>query len=279
MAVFGIDFTSRPARRKPITLARCVLRGDVLTFVELALLPTFADFECLLRAPGPWIAAMDFPFGHARRFVEGVGWPLAWADYVDTAHRLGRDGYRRALEDYKAPRAAGDKEHRRAADRLAASISPQKLYGVPVALMFFEGAPRLLAAGVTIPGVLAGDPQRIVVEGYPGVLARRLIGRRSYKNDDRAKQTAALHDGRLALLDALRRRSVELYGITLDLPDAAGDGMVDDPSGDRLDALLCAVQAAWAWRRRDDGFGAPADLDPLEGWIADPAVSALKPVA
>jgi hypothetical protein len=47
---------------------------------------------------------------------------------------------------------------------LAGSISPQKLYGTPVALMFFEGAPRLLRSGVSIPHMHAGDPERMVVE-------------------------------------------------------------------------------------------------------------------
>ena len=62
--------------------------------------------------------------------------------------------------------------NRRATDIAASSISPQKLYGVPVGLMFFEGAPRLMRLGVTIPGLQSGDPERIVVEAYPGVLAR-----------------------------------------------------------------------------------------------------------
>lgn len=273
MDIFGIDFTSRPSRRKPLTLARCILRGERLDFVAMDALPTFAEFERLLRVPGPWIAALDFPFGHARRFVEGIGWPLDWASYVATAHRLGRDGYRQALEAYKADRPLGDKEHRRAADKVAASISPQKLYGVPVALMFFEGAPRLVASGVTVPGLQAGDPQRIVVEGYPGIVARRLIGRRSYKNDDRARQTPALLESRHALLAALRAQSVARYGIAVEAPDA----IADDPSGDQLDAFICAVQAAWAWRRRERGFGMPADADRLEGWIADPHVSAQAP--
>ena len=42
---------------------------------------------------------------------------------------------------------------------------------------------------------------------------------------------------------------------------------LDDASGDSLDAVLCAVLAAWAWRRRAEGWGLPADTDPLEGWI------------
>lgn len=42
----------------------------------------------------------------------------------------------------------------------------------------------------------------------------------------------------------------------------------------QLDALLCAIQAAWAWTQRDQGFGLPKHVDPLEGWIADPHVRA-----
>ena len=32
---------------------------------------------------------------------------------------------------------------------------------------------------------------RVALEGYPGLLARELIGTRSYKADDAARQTAA----------------------------------------------------------------------------------------
>jgi hypothetical protein len=71
----------------------------------------------------------------------------------------------------------------------AGSISPQKLYGVPVGLMFFEGAHRLVKAGVTSPGMQIGDPERVVVEAYPGIVARSLIGRTSYKSDLKKRQT------------------------------------------------------------------------------------------
>ena len=82
----------------------------------------------------------------------------------------------------------GDKEHRRQTDFAAGSISPQKLYGVPVGLMFFEGAPRWWKQGSPIPHLQQGDPKRIVIEAYPGVLARQIIDRRKYK-DDTKEQT------------------------------------------------------------------------------------------
>lgn len=268
--VIGIDFTSRPSARKPLTCAVCHFEPDgLLRFEKLVSWETYSEFENALRSPGPWIAGIDFPFGQSRTFVRNAGWPEEWRSYVAHAASLGRDGFRQALELYKLNRSPGDREHRRATDRLASSVSPQKLYGVPVALMFFEGAKRLLASGATIPHLQSGDPKRIIVEAYPGVLARTLIGRRSYKHDSRRRQTADQFEARRAILAGLNGDALRLtwgFGV------AAPEELVIDPTGDRLDSLLCAVQAAWAWTRREDGYGAPWDLDLLEGWISDPSL-------
>ena len=48
--------------------------------------------------------------------------------------------------------------------------------------------------------------------------------------------------------------------------------LVNDPTGDQLDALFCAIQAAWAWNMRERKYGAPPSVDRLEGWIADPGL-------
>jgi acyl-CoA synthetase (AMP-forming)/AMP-acid ligase II len=45
----------------------------------------------------------------------------------------------------------------------------------------------------------------------------------------------------------------------------SGATQLDDASGDRLDAVLCLVQAAWATAQ--PGYGMPGDVDPVEGWI------------
>src|SRR5262245_12007159 len=201
MKVLGIDFTSAPTWAKPIVCLSADFADGVLRIRDLAAWQTFAAFETALRAPGPWIAGLDFPFGQSRRFIEAIGWPTAWADYVRYARALGRDGFRRALDAYRLRQPPGEKEHRRAADAGAGAISPQKLYFVPVGLMFLEGAPRLLDAGVTIPGLQPGDPGRVAVEAYPGILARRLIGRTSYKHDNKPQQTAARQAARWSLLN------------------------------------------------------------------------------
>lgn len=268
MKILGIDFTSAPSPRKPITCLRCDFSAGQLKAGELVELPDFRAFEETLAEPGPWIAGIDFPFGQARKFIKTIEWPQTWAGYVQHVGTLNRDEFRSALTSYRESRRPGDREHRRWTDVVAKSVSPQKLFGVPVGLMFFEGGPRIIKAGVTIPHLQVGDPERIVVEAYPGIVARHFIGRRSYKNDTRKKQTPELHAARADLLNLIGAKCKDRYGFKVVAPRE----LIEDPAGDQLDALLCAIQAAWAWQNREDGYGAPKDVDPLEGWIADPAV-------
>ncbi len=257
--------------RKPITCARAVLDEDALRLVELLRWDDFDEFEAVIQAPGPWVAGIDFPFGQARRLVENIGWPLSWPAYVKLVASLDRNDFRQVLEDYKRHRAPGDKHHKRTCDALSRSQSPQTLYGTPVGLMFFEGAPRLLRAGVHLPYHHDGDASRIVLEAYPGLAARQLIGDRSYKSDTRKKQSTEQHRARMDILSLLTGgRGREIYGFGVEAPRELGE----DPGADDLDAFLCAVQAAWGWTRRSRGFGGPTDLDRLEGWISDPGLSA-----
>lgn len=264
MDVYGVDFTSSPSRRKPIIAVQCRLEGGALTFQSLHRWTGFADFEAFLASPGPWIAGFDFPFGQARRFIETIGWPPEWPEYVALAGAMQRRQFFECLTRYRQDRPAGDREHRRACDRLHASISPQKLHGTPVGLMFFEGAPRLLRSGVTVPPFVERDPARVAVEAYPGALARRLIGKTPYKSDDRARQTEDRRKARVLLLDRLRDPSF------CPSPHAivAPDDLSVDPSGDALDAMIAAAQASWAWLERERRFGIPEDVDRLEGWIS-----------
>ncbi len=270
ITVFGIDFTSVPSSRKPITCAKARYDGSALHFEDLLHLRSFAEFEALLAAPGAWVAGIDFPFGQSRRLVENIGWPESWQGYVGEVARLGRTEFRGMLEDYKRDRPPGDKHHKRKCDVLTRSQSPQTLFGTPVALMFYEGAPRLLQAGVHLPHHHDGDASRIVLEAYPGVSARRLIGQTSYKNDSRQKQSVEQHRARQDLLARLTGATGKgIYGFSIDAPQK----LAEDPSGDDLDALICAVQASWGYSRAETNYGAPESLDRLEGWISDPALT------
>ena len=277
ITVYGVDFTSSPKASKPIVCIECRLAGDILEIVDepWRRFQSFVEFENFLATPpdvGQWIAGMDFPFSQSLRFIDNMGWPRRWADYVgQRVGPLGRVDWQRVLDDYKAPRAPGDKEHLRATDRIAGSVSPQKQYGVPVGLMFFEGAPSLLNAGVTIPGFQDGAPERIAVEAYPGVAVRNLIqSKPSYKSDTKSKQTTEQRANRKKILDRLvNGGSRNIYAVQVRGTGGHGD-LIADPTGDCLDALLCAVQAAWAWRSGPPNYGLPAPICPTEGWIADP---------
>jgi hypothetical protein len=141
-----------------------------------------------------------------------------------------------------------------------------KLVNPPVALMFHEGARRLLAAGVHVPALLPLDDSRVALEAYPGLLARRQLGiRESYKSDTRAEQTPARKAARRKIVRALK--TGRPLGIRLEAPAAIERRAVDDGSGDTLDAVICAVQAAWGWQRGKSNYGLPDTAPPGEGWI------------
>jgi hypothetical protein len=265
MLLLGIDFTSAPRPRKPISAARGRLRGSVFTLEAVELLPDWSSFEALLRRPGPWLGGFDFPFGMPRELVEDLGWPRSWPDLARYCAGIARPEFRAILDRYRASRPTGRKYAHRATDLPARSSSPMKLVNPPVALMFHEGAPRLLAAGVSIPGLCVGDPQRIALEAYPGLLARSITAS-SYKNDTPSKQTQARREARTAIVHALLAGRIPL-GLRLHCTQPLARRLADDASGDSLDATLCALQAAWGWRRRDMNYGLPRGADALEGWI------------
>jgi len=223
-------------------------------------------FEVWLRRPGPWIAGMDFPFGLPREAVEDLGLPRAWPELVAELRRHTRTEFRARLDRYREGRPAGRRYAHRAADHPAGSHSPLKLVNPPVGLMFLEGAPRLLDAGLHIPGLRAGDPARVALEAYPGFVARQ-IARGPYKSDDAAKQTPQRRDARLQMIRTLIGATGP-FAFRLSGPRALLRTLGQDATGDRLDAVFCALQAAWAWQRRRRNYGLPRAVDPVEGWIA-----------
>jgi len=269
MLIHGIDFTSAPRPAKPITVATGRLDGRRFELQGIEDLPTFAAFESWLARPGPWIAGFDFPFGLPRESVQAFGWPLTWPALTRHCRDLGRDAFRDVLNAYRASRSIGAKYTYRRGDAAAGSHSPIKLVNPPVALMFLEGASRLVDAGISVPGLMSGDPSRIALEAYPGYAVRRLLGvraRASYKNDAKAKQSVAQRELRKEILRRLRATD-SCFGFVLSGSRTLLDFLREDGSGDRLDAVLCAMQAAWGWMRREQGYGLPDGVDPIEGWI------------
>ncbi|HEY2926395.1 DUF429 domain-containing protein [Piscinibacter sp.] len=260
----GVDFTSRPTRRKPITVARGRVEGAALRLERLDAHPSFDGFAAWLRTPGPWLGVFDLPFGLPRELVTTLGWPTEWLPLMRHVAALSRAEIRERFAGFCNARPTGGKFAHRQCDGPAGSSPSMKWVNPPVAYMLHAGVPLLIDAGLHLPGLHAGDPQRIGLEGYPGLLARELLGARSYKSDDTARQTPERLIARKDLVDALEQGRTRL-GVRLRLTHAQRDDLVADASGDRLDAVLCLVQAAWA--SATPGHGLPSHIDPLEGWI------------
>jgi Protein of unknown function (DUF429) len=270
LRLLGVDFSSAPRAAKPIVAAWGRRVGSVLKLDAIETLSTFDDFSRLLRRAGPWLGGFDMPFGLPRELVEQLGWPTEWPALMAHYAGLSRAQIRDAFAAFCAERPVGSKFAHRACDGPAGSSPSMKWVNPPVAFMLHAGVPRLLEAGVHLPGVHAGDTGRVALEAYPGLLARELIGTRSYKSDDKARQTPERLIARKDLVEALEQGRSRL-GLRLKTSHAQREQLVDDASGDRLDAVLCLMQAGWASGLPN--WGLPLDLDPLEGWI----VSALRP--
>ena len=138
----------------------------------------------------------------------------------------------------------------------------------PVAWMMHAGVPLLRKAAWTLHGLEEGRANCVALEAYPGLLAREIVGHRSYKSDDRAKQTPERLIARKDLIHAMEMG--QALDLRLVLSHAQRDALIEDASADSLDAVLCLMQAAWAAQRRGQGdtlCGLPAQLDALEGWI------------
>lgn len=273
--VRGIDFTSTPTRTKPITCARCTFDGERLRVERVDRSTSLESFETLLSEPGAWIAGIDFPFGQPRKLLETLcaqqGWPLSWPGYVDAISKLSRDGFGEILAKYKEHRKPGDREHLRAVDKLTRSQSPSKWFGVPVGKMFFEGAQRLLRSPVSVLPMRQTDAPRLVVEAYPALVARILVESEKYKPEAEAAQAAARSTRQKMVTGLAGGPLKKRYGFIVEMPAEVRSACIDDESGDYIDAVLAAVQAAWALTQKDDGYGIPQNADPLEGWIVDPS--------
>jgi hypothetical protein len=274
--LWGCDFTSAPSRRKPIVLAvgRLQVAGAAcrIELVRLERCDTLSAWAEKLRAPGHWVGGFDLPFGLPRELVVTLGWPTRWVDCMRHYAALDRAAIRDQFAAFCQARPVGGKFAHRATDGPAGSSPSMKWVNPPVAFMLHAGVPALLDAGVSLPGLMEGDPRRVALEAYPGLLARSVLGSRSYKSDDRARQTPDRLIARKDLLHALETGVAPLLqtlNARLKLSSALHDALIHDPQGDTLDAVLCLVQAAWAEAHHRQGharYGLP-EFDPLEGWI------------
>ncbi len=262
--LLGCDFSSTPTRRKPIVIALGHEARGRVVLERLETIESLQAFAAWLAEPREWVGGFDFPFGLPRELVEHLGWPLQWRDCIAHYARLSRADIRATFAAFCDARPVGSKFAHRAFDKRAGSSPSMKWVNPPVAYMLHAALPLLLQTGVHIPGLHEGDARRVALEAYPGLLARELLGKRSYKSDEKPKQTPERLIARKDLVTALEMGQSRL-GLGLKLTHAQRDAIVHEASGDSLDAVLCLVQAAWAQRHGAPRYGLPDQFDPLEG--------------
>jgi len=132
--------------------------------------------------------------------------------------------------------------------------------------MFYEGARRLLSAGVNIVPCHRTADEKVALEGYPRLVAKYL-NEGKYKSEDgrgdhrdiRVRMISGFQDGRI--------RNRYSFDVCFE-SDVLAKRIVADESGDQLDAVLCAIQAGWASQQKD--FSVPENCQSDEGWIIDP---------
>lgn len=307
MRIYGLDFSSNPSKLKQLTLAHCELNGDALTVLTLQKLNAteegdYSKFGDWLAGKdhcgSEWVAGIDFPFGMPLEAIERFGWlkaggPQSWSTYVEALyHEVENDldKFRDRIESWKKGGKKGNDKRvflLRHTDKLSGFAgstpsSPMKVHhqcNPPVGRMFFQGADRLRRAGVCIHPVRRNDCGRIVVEAYPRLVADKFIPGEKYKEgDDFSTRRDAIVGGL-----AKRNEYQVLVGFSSEQDRQA---CVDDERGDKLDSILSAVQAAWAYKseqreaggtKRRQTFGVPIfttacmnQVVELEGWIVDP---------
>lgn len=265
----GCDFSSSPSKRKPILFATGSSNNGRVQLSNLERVETLEAFSAWLTQDKAWIGAFDLPFGLPRELVETLGWPADWKACMAHFASLSRAEIRLIFKAFCDTRPVGGKFAHRATDIPAGSSPSMKWVNPPVAYMLHAGVPRLAAAGVHIPVLCDGDESRVALEGYPGLLAREILGQRSYKSDDKPKQTPDRLIARKDLVTQLELGQTRLK-LRLKLTHAQRDALIDDATGDSLDAVLCMLQAAWALQQHEKGiknYGLPAKTDALEGWI------------
>lgn len=275
--VAGIDVTSAPSPRKPITVAQGSWDGSGLQIDRIELLDSIgslATFIGEIDPEVPSITGFDCPLGQPRRLVDNLGWVSNWETTVSRFASMSRAEFVAFLRSYREPRQAGDKQHLRRTDAETGGCSPMMVHGVPVGLMYHSLVPLLAESPLSLLPCRPTRSPAIVVEVYPALLARRAAPRQTYKmekahGENESRRRAA----RQAILESLvEREDRSPLGFSTHLPRGRL-GALGDSKGDRLDAILAAASAAWAWTQRRHGWGFSKHFDAFEGAIVDPTRS------
>lgn len=303
MNVYGIDFTSSPSARdsqakaaKWMTLASCNLEGKLLIIDSFEKLngekkDDYSPFVSTLSSDGPWIAGIDVPFGMPLECIEYFRWLRCddagqdWSTYVERCRTVNnRKKFKQLIESWRHPiktNSKGENERvrkYRLVDKPIGAQSPMNCIRPAVGSMFYEVCGRIRSSPASIPPVRIREGEtRTIVEAYPRLVADRFIGNNNYKEAD------GLEDVRKHILEQMSCNESDSivrtwYGVSIEIEDDLANQCVKDRDGDKLDSVMCALQAAWSWKSPNRGMpicdsSVVQSVIALEGWVADPYLS------
>ncbi len=274
MKIYGIDFTSTPSPKKPITVTEGVLKNKIFHVIKLHSILDFKSFEDFLNLKGPWVAGFDLPFGLPLNFLTLQKFPLQWEQYVAKISKISKPQFEEVIKKFKVSQPKGYKEPLRMTDSFSRALSPIKLVNPPLAKMFYEGSKRLLKSGISILPCYPKNTNRIAIETYPALIAQRFAG--SYKNEKTREANHKSKRERKKIIDGvLSDEFLNEFEFDLKIEKHFIQSIVDDNKGDLLDSLLCSLQAAWGYSKKRNNYGISFYNDSktkTEGWIVDPTL-------
>ncbi len=274
MKIYGIDFTSTPNLKKPIAITEGILKNKILHIVRIHTIVDFQSFEEFLNQKGPWVSGFDLPFGLPLNFLTLQKFPVQWEQYVSKISRLSKPKFEEVIKKFKATQPKGYKEPLRMTDSFSRALSPIKLVNPPLAKMFYEGSKRLLESGISIFPCCPKKSNRIAIETYPALIARRFAN--SYKNEKNKEATKNFKKERKKIIDGvLSEEFLNEFEFDLKIENHFIESLINDNSGDLLDSLLCSLQAAWGYSKKRYNYGISFGNDSqvkTEGWIVDPTL-------
>jgi len=233
--VAGVDFTSAPSRRKPIVVATGVFEGCRIAKVDLQSFSSASLFRAFLESAEFNRVGIDAPLSLPTEFLETVG-IASWEESIMWASAQSKDEYFAAIRAFVTARPAGNKEPKRACDKLLGAASPLKLFNPGVGWMHFALAKHLLNLPVAVLPFQTLSGAASLIEVYPGAFAKQRLGNLSYKNDSPGDTERPERRERLLLaLDEF-----------LEISPAHRKQAVLDAHGDHLDALIALAQTAFS---------------------------------
>lgn len=273
MKIFGINFTENPSPKNSISIAICDFKKNHgLSVHKVESFSSLADFEAFLKLKGPWFAGVNFPLGQPKQFLEKMSLPAGWNNYIKNIHKWKPSEFEKKVKQYTTKLPKGTKLPLRITDIFAGGESPLKNKGSHSLGRFYEGTQSLLKSGVSIFPCYPKKDNRIVIETLPSLVARRFKVQEGHGKKKKS-ESEIIHK---EVIKGLETPEFEHdFDFKLFIDDTLKLHCIEDVKGNSLDAILSAVQTAWAYNVGKPNYGIPDLHHPSiqsEGWIIDPSL-------